>query len=289
MRNKRVYFLFLTVLCLTLAGCSRTDDVTQEETIEEEAQAEPGAEETSEEMTEKEDEKEESAKEETVPEIDLPGEKRNGDQYNQGEDSKRVTYEDGFYYEPISDELLEYLRGTSYPEEEDEDAAKINRDDLRYVHVQYVDFDGNATEGELICNADIAQDLVEIFAELYKEEYPLESIRLVDEYDGDDEASMAADNTSCFNYRNVPGSSSLSNHALGRAIDVNPLYNPYVTFNSDGSTNVSPEEGSDYEDREGDFPHKINEEDLCYELFTDHGFTWGGSWNSSRDYQHFEK
>ncbi len=288
MKTKGKYIFFLALLSLILSGCSQREEMTEEPAAEKAQEEAEKSEDTKEETAEAEP-KETEKEPEPEPESTLPGAQRNGDQYATGKDSKRVTYEDGFYYEPISDELLAYLRGTSYPEEEDEDSAKINRDDLRYVHVMYENFDGEESEGELICNADIAQDLVEIFAELYKEVYPIESIQLVDEYDGDDDASMAADNTSCFNYRNVPGSSSLSNHALGRAIDVNPLYNPYVTFNSDGTTNVSPEEGSAYEDREADFSHKIDEKDLCYKLFIDHGFTWGGSWNSSRDYQHFEK
>ncbi len=228
----------------------------------------------------------------TEPDVDiqtLPGASLNGNQYAEGDDPLRVTCADGFYYEPISDALKDYITGTSYPETSNEDSLAITCADLRYVHVLYCDFNGESAEGELICNASIAQDLTEIFHELYENGYQIEQIHLVDEYGGDDDASMAADNTSCFNYRNVPNSGSLSNHALGRAIDVNPLYNPYITYNSDGSRNVSPAEGAAYADRSADIPHKIDQNDLCYQLFTEHGFTWGGSWNSSKDYQHFEK
>lgn len=199
----------------------------------------------------------------------------------------RITWEEGFYYEPLSEELTNYITGTSYPENEAQPAVTIM--DLSYVHVLYYDFEGMPAEGELICNQAIAQDLVEIFHELYRSEYQIEKIRLIDEYGGDDDLSMADNNTSCFNYRVVSGSSSLSKHAYGLAIDINPLYNPYITYNKDHSINVSPAAGEDYADRSRSFPYKIDENDLCYRLFKEHGFTWGGDWNSCKDYQHFQK
>ena len=110
-----------------------------------------------------------------------------------------------------------------------------------------------------------------------------------DEYGGDDDASMAANNTSCFNYRVIAGSTTLSYHAQGLAIDINPRYNPYVTFAADGSAQISPENGVPYADREMFFPMKIDRNDLCYQLFTAHGFEWGGDWDTPLDYQHFEK
>lgn len=207
--------------------------------------------------------------------------------------AKRVTYTDGFYYEPLSDHLRRYITGVSYPaapeNTEDSQELAITYDDLRYLHILHYDFEGNPAEGELICNQAIAQDLVEIFYELYRNEYQLEKVRLIDEYDGDDTASMEDNNTSCFNYRVVEGTTSLSKHALGLAIDINPFYNPYVTYESDGSQKVSPAAALDYADRSAHFPYKIDESDLCYKLFTEHGFTWGGNWNSSKDYQHFQK
>lgn len=207
--------------------------------------------------------------------------------------AKRITYTDGFYYEPLSDHLRRYITGVSYPaapeNTEDSQELDITYDDLRYLHILHYDFEGNPAEGELICNQAIAQDLVEIFYELYRNEYQLEKVRLIDEYDGDDTASMEDNNTSCFNYRVVEGTTSLSKHALGLAIDINPFYNPYVTYESDGSQKVSPAAALDYADRSAHFPYKIDESDLCYKLFTEHGFTWGGNWNSSKDYQHFQK
>lgn len=199
----------------------------------------------------------------------------------------RITWEDGFYYEPLSEALVEYITGVSYPESLDNPA--VTTDQLTYVHVLYYDFEGNPAEGELICNQTIAQDLVEIFCELYKTEYQIEKIRLIDEYGGDDNLSMADNNTSCFNYRVVEGTSSLSRHAYGLAIDINPLYNPYITYNKDQTMNVFPAAGEIYADRSASFPYKIDENDLCFRLFKEHGFTWGGDWNSCKDYQHFQK
>ena len=201
----------------------------------------------------------------------------------------RVTYKEGFYYQPLDDTVIDRITGCSYPVLEDSESIEIGYDDLSFVVVQYVDFDFETRQGEIICNNSIAQDLVEIFYELYRNEYQLESIALIEEFDGDDYASCEANNTSCFNYREVVGSSSLSKHALGLAIDINPLYNPYITYNSDGSYNVYPENAADYVDRSKAFPYKIDENDLCYKLFTEHGFTWGGHWNSVKDYQHFQK
>ncbi len=101
---------------------------------------------------------------------------------------------------------------------------------------------------------------------------------------------MEDNNTSCFNYRVVDGTTNLSKHALGCAIDINPVYNPYVGFNKGGSgeTYISPKGSEVYADRSQNFPYKIDENDLCYKLFIKHGFTWGGNWNSCKDYQHFQ-
>ncbi len=199
---------------------------------------------------------------------------------------ERTTYQDGFYYEPLSDEVKEWITGISYPES----GCTVPYEDLHYVGLLYVDFNGETQTGELICNKAIAQDMVEIFYELYLNDYRIERIRLIDEYGGDDTLSMEDNNTSCFNYRVVDGTDSLSKHALGCAIDINPFYNPYVVFNrpTQGETYISPKGSEIYADRSRSFPYKIDENDLCYRLFTAHGFTWGGNWNSSKDYQHFQ-
>lgn len=192
-----------------------------------------------------------------------------------------------FYYAPLTSEQKEYITGCSYPDSIHEPV--VTYDDLSYVHILHYDFEGEVVQGELICNNAIAQDLIEIFYELYLNEYQLEKVTLIENYDGNDELSMADNNTSCFNYRVVEGSNKLSQHAYGLAIDINPFYNPYITYPKDGGIHVAPEGSEAYADRTADFPYKIDENDLCYKLFKEHGFTWGGDWNSSKDYQHFQK
>lgn len=184
-----------------------------------------------------------------------------------------------FTREPIPPAVADRMRGRSYPED-----AGISLDELFYLQLSYRNFDGETCRGEMVCNRQVADDLVAIFRALYLADYPIRSIRLVDDFGGDDEASMAADNTSCFNYRRVAGTKRLSKHAQGLAVDVNPLENPYVR-----GTTVRPEGAAAFADREKSFPHKIDRKDLCYQLFRAHGFSWGGAWRSVQDYQHFEK
>ena len=111
----------------------------------------------------------------------------------------------------------------------------------------------------------------------------------VKHYDADDERSMTANNTSCFCFRKIAGSQRLSKHSLGMAIDINPLHNPCVSKRRDGSTLIQPAAGKKYADRSKKYAYKITKGDLCYRLFKEHGFSWGGDWRSKKDYQHFEK
>ena len=226
------------------------------------------------------------------------------EEYSMNGNPERIVYQNGFYYEPLSDELIARITGISYPVTEaakddlsieavniapSSEDIQVDYDDLCYMSVLHYNLRGVERTGELICNKAIAQDLVEIFYELYRNEYQIEQIRLIDEYNGDDTLSMQDNNTSCFNYRVVDGTSNLSKHAYGLAIDINPFFNPYVVFKTDGPTYISPRGSETYADRSKDFAYKIDENDLCYKLFTERGFTWGGNWNSCKDYQHFQK
>ena len=187
-----------------------------------------------------------------------------------------------FYAEEISDEIFARMEGKSYPAD-----CRVAREELMYLHLLYKDIKGDTHEGEMVCNRAIADMLVEIFRSLYEADYPIEHMSLIDDYDGDDDASMSANNTSCFNYRVVKGTDKISKHGYGLAVDINPRYNPYIHTLS-GKTVVEPENGLPYADRTGEFDYKIDEDDLAYKLFTEHGFTWGGSWKSVKDYQHFQ-
>jgi len=184
-----------------------------------------------------------------------------------------------FFSQPIPNEVKARMQGKSM-----KDKARIGYDDLRYLTLPYFDFDGKVQSGEMVCHKAIAEDLVHIFRDLFAARYPIASIRLVDDFGADDETSMQANNTTCFNYRYISGTTRLSQHAFGLAVDINPLQNPCVRGNR-----VQPKTALDFVDRDKDFPHKIDEGDLCKQLFTARGFRWGGHWQGKKDWQHFEK
>jgi len=182
----------------------------------------------------------------------------------------------------IDDILYHRIYQKSYKEN-----CTIALEDLRYVTVCYYGFDKVPHKGELIVNKSIAEKVSVIFQELYDVKYPIEKICLVDNYNGDDNASMADNNSSCFNYRTIDGTTKLSNHSKGLAIDINPLYNPYIR-SVNGKTCILPESGTEYADRNLNCIYMIKKGDTCYNAFIRHGFSWGGEWTSSKDYQHFE-
>lgn len=186
-----------------------------------------------------------------------------------------------FYAEPVSDEVFARMAGRSFGPD-----CTIAREELRYVRVLHVDASGGTLVGELVVHRNVAADIIDIFEQLYEASYPVHKMHLVDDYDADDDASCADDNTSCFNYRVVAGTSTLSNHAYGLAIDISPFENPYC-IPSEGF--VAPAAAGRYADRSLDEPYMIHRGDLCYQLFVDHGWEWGGDWDSPKDYQHFEK
>lgn len=205
-----------------------------------------------------------------------------GNNLGDGKETGIENVDSLFTIQKIDDNLFSRIKGKSYKE-----GCTVPLEELRYLTILHFDNEGNIKKGEIICNKAIADDLLDIFRNLYKAGYPIERVSLIDDFDADDIKSMQANNTSCFNYRPIAGSKKLSKHALGRAIDINPLYNPYVKKGE--KVIVSPEEGRPYADRKGDFPFKIDKDDLCYKEFTAHGFVWGGDWKSLKDYQHFEK
>ncbi len=193
------------------------------------------------------------------------------------------TVSNGFFSTEITDKIKARIYGLSYKKD-----CTTPYEDLRYLSVWHIDFAKTPRRGELICHKSIAQDLIEIFRTLYEAGYPIAKIRLIDEYGADDDLSCMDNNTSCFNYRNIYGTSQLSLHALGLAVDINPFYNPYVTY-PDGNIRISPPGSEAYANRSAVFPYKIDENDLCFQLFNAHGFAWGGHWHPTKDYQHFQK
>lgn len=188
-----------------------------------------------------------------------------------------------FYYVEIPEEVKKRINGKSYGKD-----CTVPYEDLRYVRVLHWGFDEKTHLGELIVNKAIAQDVIDIFKELYEIKYPIEKMVLVDEYDADDNKSMADNNTSAFNFRVIDGTNTISQHGYGLAIDINPLYNPYVR-KVNKKTVVTPENGKKYADRNLDCEYYIKKNDPCYKAFISRGFTWGGEWKNSKDYQHFQK
>ena len=195
---------------------------------------------------------------------------------------EKVRSDKEFYITEITDDIFARIYGKSFKED-----CTLPREDLKYLHVLHKDINGVEHEGEMIVNKHIAEDVLEILKTLYENDYPIEKIKLIDEYGADDELSMEDNNSSCFNFRFVPRTKNISKHGRGLAIDINPLYNPYITT-VDGKINVDPVNGGPYADREAQFDYKLEKGDLCYNLFIEHGFEWGGNWKNSKDYQHFE-
>jgi hypothetical protein len=155
--------------------------------------------------------------------------------------------------------------------------------DLRLVRLSYVGFDGRAHEGQLVVHRWYAEGFVHVFRRLYEERFPIRRMRLVDHYGADDDRSMAADNTSAFNCRLRAGSSTeWSQHAYGRAIDIDTVENPFVT-----PTHVSPSAGVAYVDRTQQLPGMIHLHDAVWWAFHAIGWEWGGQWQGTIDYQHF--
>ena len=189
-----------------------------------------------------------------------------------------------FSAQPIPDSVFLRMQGRSWPE-----GCAVRRADLRYLRLSHFDAEKKEHVGEMVCNKVIANDLLEIFRELYRQKYPIQRIRLIDDYEAEDERSMRDNNTSCFCYRKVSGTTKLSKHATGMAVDVNTLYNPYVRTGKNGRRIVEPATAVKYVDRSKSFPYKIVKGDLLYRLFIRHGFKWGGSWRTVKDWQHFEK
>jgi hypothetical protein len=155
--------------------------------------------------------------------------------------------------------------------------------ELRLLRADYWGFDKRVHRGELIVHRDHARRVLVVLGKLFKAGYPIERLKVVDAYRADDDRSMAADNTSGFNCRRVSGSSSWSEHAFGRAVDLNPLRNPYVTRGG----RVSPPAGRPYANRARRAAGMIHANDLVVRAFAAAGWRWGGYWSGSRDYQHF--
>ncbi len=166
----------------------------------------------------------------------------------------------------------------------------VSPDDLRYIRLKHRNFYRSEKMGEIIVHKDVAEEVVEIFRELYEIDYPIQQMRLISDFKGNDWQSIEADNTSAFNCRKATGSKNWSIHAYGKAIDINPIENPYISRNGRISHQKSltyrkrVHENSSYADKA-----VLLKEDEATKIFKKYGWEWGGDWNGVKDYQHFWK
>jgi D-alanyl-D-alanine carboxypeptidase len=153
---------------------------------------------------------------------------------------------------------------------------------LRLLQFDHWGFDGKVKQGRLVIHRTEAKKVLGVMRVLFAKNFRMKKVWLVDAYGASDDRSMEADNTSAFNCRFVAGTSRWSEHAYGKAIDINPVENPYV----DGS-HVSPEKGRRYADRSKHARGMIHANDKVVRAFKKIGWSWGGYWSGAKDYQHF--
>jgi len=161
---------------------------------------------------------------------------------------------------------------------------------LNYITLTYIGFDGKEHKGELIVNKAVTNDVVNIFRELYNIKYPIKKMKLVSSYNGSDFASIEADNTSAFNCRFVGSSKRWSKHSYGKAIDINPIENPYIT----NSGKIFHKKSYKYITRKH-MKKKPSDKamlikgDKAIKIFNSYGWIWGGTFKEAKDLQHFHK
>jgi hypothetical protein len=195
------------------------------------------------------------------------------------------TYLNASNIKLIDEKYANKMLGLTYHKE-----CPVSLDELRIVNVKYLGFDNNIYWGDIIVHKDLAFEVSEIFKELFEISYAIKQIIPIEKYNGDDFASIEADNTSAFNCRKAEGSQKYSKHSYGKAIDLNPLENPYVYSN--GTT--SHEASQKYLIRKSNDDSIENKAVLtssskAVQIFKKYGWKWGGDWKNIKDYQHFQK
>ena len=184
-----------------------------------------------------------------------------------------------FTAEAIPPHIAQQIYGSSFHSN-----PHFGMDHLAYLTITHVDFDGQRQHGHLIVAASIAQEVLDIFYDIYTAQFPIARVRLIDYYAAGDYYSMADNNSVAFNYRVIAGTNRLSRHAWGMAIDINPIQNPYLRGNT-----LWPAAGAPYLDRSNLRPGMIAPGCPVYVAFTSRGWIWGGHWTSPIDYHHFER
>jgi D-alanyl-D-alanine carboxypeptidase-like protein len=159
----------------------------------------------------------------------------------------------------------------------------VGPNDLRILTVSHWGFDGKIKSGELVVHRKQADNVIAVMRKLFDQRFPIEKIELIDKYQGDDDLSVAANNSSAFNCRSVIGRPGVwSQHSYGWAIDINPVQNPFIN-----SGKLTPPAGESYRDRSQKLPGMIHANDDVVKEFRSIGWKWGGYWNNPKDYQHF--
>jgi len=177
------------------------------------------------------------------------------------------------------------LKGNSWRK-----GCPVSLKDLRYLRVKHIDFRGKEVMGEIIVHKEVSDEVTKIFEALYEIGYPIKKMKLVSDYKGNDWQSIEADNTSAFNCRNATGSKKWSKHSYGKAIDINPIENPYISR----SGHISHKESLQYRKRmhkKSTYTDKavLLKNDKATKIFEKYGWKWGGDWGGVKDYQHFSK
>lgn len=179
---------------------------------------------------------------------------------------------------PIRGKVRERVVGSSWRR-----GCPVGLRKLRVLRIRHWGFDGRPRRGRLIVHRGHDRELLRVFRRLYRKRFPIRRVELIDRYDADDRRSMAADNSSGFNCRFVAGTSRWSMHAYGKAVDLNPVENPYVS-----GSHVSPPAGRPYADRSRRAKGMIHAGDVVVRAFARIGWEWGGAWRGgTRDYHHF--
>lgn len=160
----------------------------------------------------------------------------------------------------------------------------VTLDELRYLTMTHVGFDGEFHIGEMIVNASVAEDIVEVFRKLFEARFPIEQMRVITAEEIDAHPTGDWNDTTSFVCRPAVGSANWSQHAYGLAIDINPFHNPYLKGDL-----VLPELASAYLDRDDARAGMIFEGDVATEAFDEIGWGWGGRWSTLKDWMHFSQ
>jgi len=183
---------------------------------------------------------------------------------------------------PLSESMKKQMTGISWHTD-----CPVSLDDLVLVRVSYFTLEGRVETGELIVHKNQSSSVVSIFRNIFNQKFPIENMKRIVLYDGSDPKSMAANNTAAFRCSTrerdrFTSRGTWSEHARGEAVDINPLYNPYVK----GST-IQPPGAAEYVDRNQTHPYMVTPGVI--DAFEEQGWKWGGDWKSAKDYQHFSK